>query len=176
MLSTSFRPEMVQNEAPKNVKRFTSVGVAPCVVRKEARGVVVELHNGFTKERKRPSDLEVAMSFPFVPYALEGLPSLLSHGIVKQTMLRCLLSVQIADLAVGGDPHELQPRPHREALVEGAHFSWARVVPYPGNCLLSGCVPQAESLNEGYHARRTCVIPGVDVTSLRSVSEKRGVP
>ncbi len=172
---------MVQDEAPENVKRLTSVCEASCVVHEKAGSVIVKLHSGFAKERKRPSDLKVAMSFPFAPYALEGLPSLLSHGTVKQTMLRGLLSVRIADFAVGGNTHELQPRPHREALVEGepdegAHFSWAGVVPYPCNCLLSGCVPQAETLNEGYHARRTRVIPGVDVASLRSVSKKRGVP
>ncbi len=133
MLSTPFRPEMVQNEVPKNVKWLTSVSEASCVVREKAWSVVIELHNGFAKERKRPSDLEVAMSFPFAPYALGGLPCLLSHGVVKQTMLRGLLSARIADLAVGGDTHELQPRPHWEALVEGepdegAHFSWAGVV------------------------------------------------
>ncbi len=133
MLSTPFRPEMVQNEVPKNVKWLTSVSEASCVVREKAWSVVVELHNSFAKERKRPSDLEVAMSFPFAPYALGGLPCLLSHGVVKQTMLRGLLSARIADLAVGGDTHELQPRPHWEALVEGepdegAHFSWAGVV------------------------------------------------
>jgi len=121
------------------------------------------------------------MSFPFAPYALEGLPCLLSHGAIKQAMLRGLLSVRIVDLAIGGDTHELQPRPHREALVEGepdegAHFSWAGVVPYPSDCLLSGCVPQAKTLNEGYHAWRTRVIPSVDVSSFHSVFEKRGVP
>ncbi|CAK9213849.1 unnamed protein product [Sphagnum troendelagicum] len=172
---------MVQNEAPKNVKRLASVNVAPCVVREKARSVIIELHNDFAKERKRPSDLQVAISFPFAPYALKGLPSLLSHGTIKQTMLRNLLNVRIADLAVGRDTHDLQPRPHWEALVEGepyegAHFSLARVVPYPCNCLLNGCVSQAEALNEGYHARRARVIPGIDVSSLRSVSEKRGVP
>ncbi len=146
VLSTPFRPEIVQDETPENVKRLTSVREASCVVREKAGDVVVELHRGFANERKRPSDLKVAMSFPFTPYALKGLPCLLSHGTVKQTMLRGLLSVRIADFAVGGDTHELQPGPHREALVEGepdegAHFSWAGVVPYPCNCLLGGCVP-----------------------------------
>jgi len=96
-------------------------------------------------------------------------------------MLRGLLSTRIADFAVGGDTHELQPGPHREALVEGepdegAHFSWAGVVPYPSSCLLGGRVPQAETLNEGYHVWRTRVILSVDVDSFRIVSEERGVP
>ncbi len=121
------------------------------------------------------------MSFPFAPYALEGLPCFLRRGAVKQIVLRGLLNVQIAHFVVGGDTHELQPRPHREALVEGepdegAHFSWAGVVPYPSNCLLSGCVPHAETLNEGYHVGRTRVISGVGVASLCGVAEERGVP
>ncbi|CAK9200165.1 unnamed protein product [Sphagnum troendelagicum] len=98
---------MVQNEAPENVKRLTSVREASCVVREKVGSVVVELHSDFAKERKRPGDLKVAMNFPFAPYALEGLPCLLSHGTMKQTVLRGLLSVRIAYFAVGGDTHEL---------------------------------------------------------------------
>ncbi len=146
MLSTPFHPKIVQNEAPENVKRLASVREAPSVVREEAGGVVVELHGGFSKERKRPSDLKVAMGFPFAPYALEGLPGFLSHGTVEQTMLKGLLDARVADFAVGGDTHELKPGPHRKALVEGepdegAHFPRAGVMPYPSNSLLSGCVP-----------------------------------
>ncbi|CAM6005036.1 unnamed protein product [Sphagnum balticum] len=94
-------------------------------------------------------------------------------------MLRSLLSARIADFAIGGDTHELQPGPHREALVEGepdegAHFFWAGVVPYPSNCLLGGSVPQAEPLNEGYHARWTHVIPSIDVASLRREGRPQG--
>jgi hypothetical protein len=83
VLSTPFRPEIVQDEAPENVKRLTSVRETSGVVREEAGGVVVKLHSGFAKERKRPSDLKVAMSFPFAPYAFEGLPCLLSYRVVK---------------------------------------------------------------------------------------------
>ncbi len=75
-----------------------------------------------------------------------------------------------------GNVHELQPRPHREALVkgepyEGAHFLGPGVMPYPGNGLVSGCVPQVEASNEGNHMRRAHKALGVDVTSLRCVSE-----
>jgi hypothetical protein len=44
-------------------------------------------------------------------------------------------------------------------------------VPYPGDGLLGGCVPQVEALDEGYHVRRACMILSVDVASLRGVSE-----
>ncbi len=49
MLSTPFRPEIVQDEALENVKRLASVRETSCVVREEAGGVVVELHSGFAK-------------------------------------------------------------------------------------------------------------------------------
>ncbi len=44
-------------------------------------------------------------------------------------------------------------------------------MPYPGDGLLGGCVPQAEALDERYHVRWACMIPSVDVASLRGVSE-----
>jgi len=109
VLPTPFRPKVVQDEAPEDVERLAGVRVAPGVIREVARGVVFELHGGFPKEHKRPNDLEVATSFPFSPYALVGLPGLLSHGIVEQAVLRGLLSARVADLAIGRDTHGLEP-------------------------------------------------------------------
>ncbi|CAK9209173.1 unnamed protein product [Sphagnum troendelagicum] len=74
---------MVQNEASEYVKRLPSIREAFGVVRKEAGGVVIELRGNFAKECKRPCDLQIAMSFPFTPYALESVPRFLSHGAVK---------------------------------------------------------------------------------------------
>jgi hypothetical protein len=92
-----------------------------------------------------------------------------------------LLDAQVANFAVGGNVHELQPRPHREALVkgepyEGAHFPGPGVMPDHGNGLFGGRVPQVEASNEGYHMRRARKALGVDVTSLRCVSEEGSVP
>ncbi len=151
-----------------------------------AGGVVFELHGGFPEERKRPSDLEVAASVPFSPYALVGLLGLLSHGTVEQAVLRGLLSARVADLAVGRDTHDLKPGLHRKAPIEGkpdegkpdegTHLLRMGVVPYSSNSLLRGCVPQVESLDVGNHVRRARMLPGVDVSSLRSVPEEGGVP
>jgi hypothetical protein len=118
---------VVQDKAPENVKRLPNVREASRVVREEAESVVIELHSDFAEKHKRPSDLQVTMDFPFSPYALESFPCFLSHGAVKQAVLRGLFSTRATNLAVGGDAHELQPRPNREALVEGepdegAHF------------------------------------------------------
>jgi len=139
---------VVQDKAPEDVERLPSVREASRVVREEARSVVIKLRSDFAKKHKRPCDLQVTMDFPFAPYVFESFPRFLSHGAVKQAMLRGLLGTQATNLAVGGDTHDLQPRPNRVALVEGepdegAHFPWAGVVPYPGNGLLGGCVSQA---------------------------------
>jgi hypothetical protein len=85
------------------------------------------------------------VDFPLAPNALEGLPRVLSHRAVEQTMLGGLFGTRAAHLAVGGDTHELQLGSNREALVkgepnEGAHFPWAGVVPNSSDCLLSGYV------------------------------------
>jgi hypothetical protein len=154
VFSTPFRPQMVQNEAPEYVERLPNVREASGVVREEARGVIFELRGSFAKERKRPGDLQIAMGFPCAPYALESVPRFLGHGTVEQIVLRGLLGTRAPNLAVGRDIHELQPKPHWEALVEGepyegAHFPWSGVVPDPGYGLLGGCVPQSETLDEG---------------------------
>jgi hypothetical protein len=57
VLSAPFRLKIVQDEAPENVKRLPSVREASCVVSEQAGSVIVVLHSGFAKERKRPSDL-----------------------------------------------------------------------------------------------------------------------
>ncbi len=172
---------MIQNKAPEYVKGLTSVHVSSGVVREQTGGVVVVLRGSFADERKRPGDLEVAVRLPVAPYALEGVPSFLGHGAFEQAVLRGLLDAQVANFVVGGNVHELQPRPHREALVEGepyegAHFPGPGVMPDPGDGLIDGRVPQVEASNEGNHMRGARKAPGVDVASLRSISKERSVP
>jgi hypothetical protein len=91
VFSTSFRPEMIENEAMEDVERLPGVRESAGVVRKKAGGVVFEFQDGFSKEHKRPRGREVAISFPIVPYALEGFPSVLSHGAIKEAVLRGFL-------------------------------------------------------------------------------------
>jgi len=176
-----FRPEVVQNKAPEYVQGLSSERVSTGVVCEQTGGIVVVLRGSFVDERKRPGDLKVAVRLSVAPYALEGVPSFLGHGAFEQAVLRGLLYAQVANFAVGGNVHELQPRPHREALVEGepyegAHFPGPGVLPDPSDDLIDGRVPQVEALNEGYHMRGAREAPGVDVTSLRSISEERSVP
>jgi hypothetical protein len=78
-----FRPKVVEDETPEDIEWLASVRVASGVVREDAWDVVVKLHSGFTEEHKRLVHLKVAVSFPFAPYALESLPSLLGHGAVE---------------------------------------------------------------------------------------------
>ncbi len=80
----------------------------------------------------------------------------MGHGTFKQAVLRGLLDAQVANFVAGGNVHELQPRPHREALVkgepyEGAHFPGPGVMLDPGNGLVGGRVRQVEASNEGNH-------------------------
>jgi hypothetical protein len=74
---------MVQDEVPEDVKRLTSVREASSIIHQQTESVIVEPHSSLAEECKRLGDLKVAVNFPFAPYALEGLPSLLSHGTVK---------------------------------------------------------------------------------------------
>jgi hypothetical protein len=172
---------VVQDKASEDVERLPCVRVSAGIVRKEAERIVVELCGDFAKEHKRPSDLKVSIRFPFTPDALESLPHILSHRAVEQTVLGGLLDARAANLAVGGDTHDLQPGSDREALVEGepnegAHFLWAGVVPNSGNGLLRGSVPKAETLDDGYHVRWSCEVSGVNVSSFGGVAKEGGVP
>jgi hypothetical protein len=98
---------VVQDKAPESVERLPNVREASRVVREEAGSVIIELRSDFAEKHKKPSDLQVTMDFPFSPYALESFPCFLSHGEVKQAVLRGLLGTRATNLAVGGDAHEL---------------------------------------------------------------------
>jgi hypothetical protein len=79
---------VVENEAPEDVKGLPGVRKSAGVVREEAGSVIVKFCNGFAQEHKRPGDRRVAVSFPFIPNALESLLSFLGHGAIEKTVLR----------------------------------------------------------------------------------------
>jgi hypothetical protein len=108
VFSTPFRPEVIKNEATKDVEGLLGVGEAVNVVREKSGGVVFEFYGGFTEEHKRPKGREVAVDIPFVPNALIGFLGALSHGTIKETVLRGFLGTRAAYLALGGDSHELE--------------------------------------------------------------------
>jgi len=91
VFSTSFQPKVIENEVTKDVERLPGVCESASVVREKPGGVVFKFHGSFSKEHKRPRGREVAISFPFVPNALKGFPSVLSHGAIKKAVLRGFL-------------------------------------------------------------------------------------
>jgi hypothetical protein len=48
MLSASFRPKEVKDEAAKDVKRLSNVGEAPYMVPLDLGGFIFSLNDGFT--------------------------------------------------------------------------------------------------------------------------------
>jgi hypothetical protein len=140
VLAAPFRPEVVEEEAPKNVERLASVREAARVVTLEVRGVVFLFEDGFSEKDERPSDGEAVGRLPLLLGATEGLPGLLGRGANHKAVLGGLKESMVATFASVLEPHGLEPRAHREPFVEGQpdkgpHFAWAGVVPYPGHNL-----------------------------------------
>jgi hypothetical protein len=82
VIAASLRPEVVNQEAPEDVKGLAAVGEAARVIAVEVRGVVVLFKDGFSKEDERPGDVEAIGRSPFVPYSVEGFPCLLSRSAI----------------------------------------------------------------------------------------------
>jgi hypothetical protein len=181
MFSTSFRPEIIYKEATEDVEWLPGVNEAAGVVREEAWGVVFVFQGGFTKESKRPGDLDVSVGFPFDPEAFVGFPGELSLWAIEQAVLRGLFDAQAANLALRGEAHDAEPGAHWEALVErepyeSARLSWASAMPNSGDGFLRGSVSKVEPLDESDHVRGVRRVPGVDVPSFGGVVEETRVP
>ncbi|CAK9217266.1 unnamed protein product [Sphagnum troendelagicum] len=115
----------------------------------EVRWVVFTFKDGFTQEHGGPGDAEAVGSFPFVPYAEEGVPRWLSRGAFHQAVLSELQKSLVASLASGLNAHDLKPGAHRESVVEdqpgeSAHLAGSGIMPDPGNDLSNRCVVQPE--------------------------------
>jgi hypothetical protein len=91
MFSTSFRPEVIEDEATEDVERLPRVRESASVICEETGRIVFEFQDGFTKKHEGPGGCEVTMNFPLVPYTLEGLPRVLSHGTIEEAVLRGFL-------------------------------------------------------------------------------------
>ncbi len=74
VFSTSFRPEMVKDEATEDVEGLAGVSEAASVIREEAGGVVFVFQGDFTEKHERPGGREVSVGFPFGPNAFVGFP------------------------------------------------------------------------------------------------------
>jgi hypothetical protein len=117
MLSTSLRPNEVQDEAMKDVKRLSNVGEAPYMVPLDPGGVIFSLKDGFTQHDEWPKQSDVIGCFPFFPNVIEGLPSPFGERTLEKTMLRGFGGLLRANLAHGEDPHALQPSAYWKAPI-----------------------------------------------------------
>ncbi len=77
---TSFRPEVVKNEATKDVQWLLGVSEAANVVGKKLGWVIVTLDGRFTKENEGPGDRNIVGRLPFVPDSFVCFPGALRHG------------------------------------------------------------------------------------------------
>jgi hypothetical protein len=78
MFSTSFRPEIIEKEATKDVERLPGVSEAASVVREEAWGVIFVFQDGFTEKHEG-----VSVGFPFDPNVFVGFPCDLSPWAIE---------------------------------------------------------------------------------------------
>jgi hypothetical protein len=86
VLSASFGPEIIEQEAPKNVERLSPVGGATRVVSMEVGGVVLLFEHGLPKENEGPGDGEAVGRLPFALDAEKNIPSLLGQGAFHEAV------------------------------------------------------------------------------------------
>jgi hypothetical protein len=70
----SLSPDVVQDEASKDVQGLSWVGEAASVVGEVPRRIVLFFKDRFPKEDEGPIDVELHRSFPVVPYSLISSP------------------------------------------------------------------------------------------------------
>ncbi|CAK9869248.1 unnamed protein product [Sphagnum jensenii] len=109
MLAASLGPEVVEQEAPEDVKGLMSVGETARMVAVEVCRVIDLFENGLSEEDKRPGDLEAVWCPPIVPYPEECILSLLGRGALHEAMLGGFRESLITALAGGRDTHDLEP-------------------------------------------------------------------
>jgi len=180
VFATSLGLEVVEHEAPEDVKWLTSIGEATRVVAVEVRGVVSFFEDGLPKENERPGDVEAIGRPPFVPNAEEGIPSLLSRGAFHEIVLGGLRESLVAALAGGRNSHDLEPNTQQQPIVEDPpgkrpHLAWAGVVPHSGNDLGDRRVAEVQMLDESDDAGRMLLPPCISVSNLSRVAKEGGI-
>jgi hypothetical protein len=181
MLAASFGPEVVEEEASKNVERLTFVRETARVVSLKARGIVFLLEGSFPEEDERPCDGEMVGRLPFIPSATEGIPGLLGRGAIHEAVLGRFREALVAAFAGGLEPHSLEPRAHWEPSVEGQldegpHLARAGIVPNPRNNLGGRGVLKVQPLDKFDDPGGAVWFSSVLVVLLGGVTEERGVP
>jgi hypothetical protein len=140
VLATSLEPEVVEQEAPKDVEGLTKVCKATRMVAVQIWGVVVGFEDGFPEEDEGPVDVEAVGRPPFDPNTAEGLPSLLSRDAFHEAVLGRFLESLVTDFTCGRDSHDLELGPNWQPVAEdqpgkSPDLAWTGVVPHPGNDL-----------------------------------------
>ncbi|CAM6055845.1 unnamed protein product [Sphagnum tenellum] len=113
MLATSFGPEVVEQKAPEDVERLSSIGEVAHMIAMKVWGIVFLFENGFPKKDEGPGDVGAVGRLPFTPNAKEGIPSLLSRGAFHEIVLGGLGESLVAALAGSRDSHDLKPGTYR---------------------------------------------------------------
>ncbi len=140
MPSASFKPEIVEQKAPKNVERLSPIGEATRVVMMEVRGVVLLFEHGLPKENEGPGNGEAVGRLPFAPDVEECTPSLLGRGAFHEAVSGRFLEPLVATFAGGLNSHGLESGAHWQPIVEGqpgerSNLVGMRIVPHSGNDL-----------------------------------------
>ncbi|CAM6002719.1 unnamed protein product [Sphagnum balticum] len=166
MLATSFRLEVVKKEAPKDVKRLSSIGEAARVIAVEVWGVVFLFEHGLPQENKGPGDVEAVWRLPFAPHAEEGVPGLSNRDAFHEAMLGKLWKSMIITFASSRDSHDLKPGANRQSIVEDQpserpHFVGAGIMPHSGDDMGNRRVSKVQLLNEGDNVESVLFSPGI---------------
>ncbi len=83
-------------------------------------------------------------------------------------------------MAIGGDPHALEPGAHQEALVESqpnkrAHLPWVGIVPDSCNHLWGCGLLEVEPLNKGENVWGVFRFPCILIAPFGGVAEEGSV-
>ncbi len=180
VLAASLGPEIIEQEAPKDVEGLTTVSEAARVIVVKVRGVVIFFEDGFPKENEGPGDVEAVGRLPFVPNTMEGLPSLPSRGAIHEAVLGIFRESLVIALASGRDSHDLEPSTDRQPIVEdqpgeSPDLAWTGVVPHLGNDLGDCRVSEVKKLNEGDDVGGVLLPPCISVSPFGRIAKERGL-
>ncbi len=178
--SASFRPEIIEQKAPKNVEGLSPVGEATRVVAMEVRGVVLFFEHGLPKKNEGPSNGEAVGRLPFAPDTEENTPSLLGRDAFHEVVSGRFLEPLVVAFARGLNSHGLELGAHRQPIVEGqpgerSNLARTCIVPHSGNDLANRRVVQIQVPDEGDDAGRVMFFLGILVPSLGGVSKEGSV-
>jgi hypothetical protein len=117
VLSASFRPKKIEDEATKDVERLLGVGEAAGVVPVTIGGVVFSFEDHLTQKNEGPREGGVIRRPPSLLDLEESLSGAFGVSTFQEIMLRRFENSMVANLARRNDPHTLQPGANRKTSV-----------------------------------------------------------